>query len=166
MLSRRAAICSAIAMTFAATVPAVAHDAPRVETEVVTSDDTTLEVTHVLQLSTTQRLLYKAGIIETNDLSGLKARAQLALYTAERFELIADGETVPLNLLGAEIEGGHVYVYQTGEIAALPETWSARNAILRDLNPHFDNTINVPTSDGIRTIVFENSDLDAINSTS
>lgn len=166
MLTRRAAIYGAVALTFAAATPVLAHDAPRVETEVAFTAQNQLEVTHVLQLSTTQRLLFKAGIIEKDDLTGLKARAQLALYAAERFDIIADGETVSLDVLGAEIEGGHVYVYQIGDLAELPDVWEARNAILRDLNPRFDNTINVPTSQGIRTIVFDSSDIDAINSTS
>jgi len=166
MLNRRAAICGAIALTFVTTTPVLAHDAPRVETEIALTAEKQLEVTHVLQLSTTQRLLFKAGIIEKNDLTGLKARAQLAIYASERFDLLADGEKIPLELLGAEIEGGHVYVYQIGELEELPEVWSGRHAILRDLNPRFDNTINVPTSEGIRTIVFDGTDIDAIHSAS
>jgi hypothetical protein len=152
-------------LTFAIAPPVAAHDAPRVETEVTHRADGKLEVVHVLQLSAAQRLLHKAGVIASNDVSGLKARAQVALYSAKRFELIADNTTVTLNILGAEIGGGHLYVYQTGQLAALPKTWSARNAILRDLSPRFDNVINVPTLDGIQSIVFSGSDMDAINST-
>jgi len=139
-----------------------AHDAPRVETVVKLDESGELEVTHTLQLSAAQRLLFKAGIIDKNDMTGLRARAQAALYSSERFELMADGKTIPLEILGAELGGGHLYIYQTGSLDALPEKWSAKNSILRDLSPRFDNVINVPTEDGIRTIVFSGSDLDAI----
>ena len=167
MLSRRSILLTAIcAVSFACVTPAQAHKAPRVETEVTLSNTGELDITHILQLSAAQRLLYKAGIIETNDMTGLKARAQAALYSAERFKLKADGDSVPLSILGAEIIGGHLYIYQTGSLSALPKTWSAQNSILRDLNPQFDNIINVPTADGIRTIVFRDADLDLFQSPS
>ena len=107
-----------------------------------------------------RQLLFKAGVIEKNDMTGLRSRAQAALYSSERFELKADGDTIPLDILGAEVAGGHLYIYQTGTLEALPETWSAKNLILRDLSPRFDNVINVPTKDGIRTLVFSGSELD------
>lgn len=156
------AVC---AVSLASTSIAFAHDAPRVETQVTLNAAGELDVTHVLQLSAAQRLLFKAGVIDKNDMTGLKARAQAALYSSERFELKADGDTIPLDILGAEVAGGHLYVYQTGNLSALPETWSAQNSILRDLSPRFDNVINVPTEDGIQTIVFSGSDLNAVNST-
>ncbi len=164
MLSRRSILLTAICAVSLSSIPTFAHEAARVETEVTLKTDGGLEVIHTLQLSAAQRLLYKAKVIDKNDLTGLKARAQAALYTSERFELKADDKTIPLDILGAEIAGGHLYIYQTGTLSALPETWSAQNSILRDLSPRFDNLINVPTADGIRTIVFNGSDIDAVQS--
>lgn len=170
MTTRRAfltasAFVGAACLTLVSAPHAAAHDAPRVETEVTHRADGKLEVIHVLQLSAAQRLLHKAGVIQSNDISGLRARAQAALYASERFTLNADDRPVPLEILGAEVGGGHLYIYQTGQLATLPEKWSARNAILRDLSPRFDNVINVPTADGIRSIVFGGSDMDVVNST-
>lgn len=168
MLTRRGTF-AALSLLATATVvfasPAAAHDAPRVETEVSHRADGQLEVVHVLQLSAAQRLLHKAGIIESNDISGLRARAQAAIYSSKRFDLFADDVLVPLEILGAEVGGGHLYIYQTGTLATLPKTWSARNAILRDLSPRFDNVINVPTANGTQSIVFSGTDMDTINST-
>lgn len=163
MLSRRSTLLAALfAASLTIAAPAQPHDAPRVETVVEFKDSGELGVTHTLQLSAAQRLLFKSGIIDKNDMTGLKARAQAALYASERFELRADDEAVPLEILGAELGGGHLYIYQTGSLLALPDEWSAKNSILRDLSPRFDNVINVPTKDGIRTIVFSGSKLDAI----
>lgn len=165
MLSRRLfSLIAFCAVSWAPAFQALAHDAPRVETEVKLSQSGELDITHVLQLSAAQRLLFKAGVIDKNDMTGLRARAQAALYSAERFELRADGNTVPLDILGAEVAGGHLYIYQTGKLQAVPESWSAQNSILRDLSPRFDNVINVPTADGIRTIVFTGLELDAFQS--
>ena len=96
----------------------------------------------------------------------LRVRAQAALYASERFELNANGEPIKLDILGAEVAGGHLYIYQTGVLHEFPETWSARNSILRDLSPRFDNVVNVPTADGIRTIVFSGANIDSLNSPS
>jgi len=164
MLTRRSAFLGTIALTIWAAMPVAAHDAPRVETEITQSENHTLEIVHVLQLSSAQRLLHKAGIIKTNDITGLQARARAAIYSADRFDLYADNKKLPLEILGAEIEGGHLYIYQTSSLQTLPKNWSARNAILRDLSPRFDNIVNVPTADGVRTIVFGGTEIDAINS--
>ena len=94
------AVC---AVSLASTSIAFAHDAPRVETQVTLNAAGEVDVTHVLQLSAAQRLLFKAGVIDKNDMTGLKARAQAALYSSERFELKADGDTIPLDILGAEV---------------------------------------------------------------
>lgn len=166
MLNRRTfflAAFSAVSLTLAA--PVFAHEAARVETEIKLNSDGALDVTHVLQLSATQRLLFKAGVIEKNDMTGLKARAQAALYAAERFELMADAEPIELNILGVEVQGGHLYIYQTGVLSTAPKTWSARNSILRDLSPRFDNMVNVPSADGIKTLVFSGADIEGLETT-
>ena len=167
MLTRRQICLTALClMGLSVATPVTAHDAPRVETVVKLSADETVDVTHTLQLSATQRLLFKAGIIDKNDMTGLRSRAQAALYASERFELNANGEPIKLDILGAEVAGGHLYIYQTGVLHEVPETWSARNSILRDLSPRFDNVVNVPTADGIRTIVFSGANIDSLNSPS
>jgi len=167
MISRRQFCLASLCLAgLSVATPVAAHDAPRVETVVALNADETLDVTHTLQLSAAQRLLFKAGVIEKNDMTGLRARAQAALYAAERFELNANGERIELDILGAEVQGGHLYIYQTGVLHEFPENWSARNSILRDLSPRFDNVVNVPTADGIRTIVFSGSNIDSLNSPS
>lgn len=166
MLNRRSLILTAVfAVSFAATPSVLAHEAARVETEIKLGPNQTIDVTHVLQLSAAQRLLFKAGIIEKNDMTGLKVRAQAALYASERFELNANDEPIDLTILGAEVQGGHLYIYQTGVLSELPQNWSAKNSILRDLSPRFDNMVNVPTLDGIQTLVFSGSDIEGLETT-
>ncbi len=163
---RQACLFGLLALGLSVAAPAAAHDAARVETVITLSAPDALDVTHTLQLSAAQRLLCKAGVIDKNDMTGLKARAQAAIYASERFEIRADGDPISLEILGAEVLGGHLYIYQTGSIADLPKRWSARNSILRDLSPRFDNIVNVPTADGIRSIQFSGPNLDSIESPS
>lgn len=162
MLNRRQTLLSALCLIpVCAATSVAAHEAARVETEVKLSAQGIVNVTHVLQLSAAQRLLYKADEIDQNDMTGLRSRAQAALYASERFELFADDKLIPLNILGAEVHGGHLYIYQTGSLSSTPAKWSAKNSILRDLSPRFDNLINVPTANGIRTITFSGSEMDS-----
>ena len=165
MLSRRSFNLTALCAVSFTSLPVAAHEAARVETEVTLNANGGVEIIHVLQLSAAQRLLYKADVIDKNDLTGLKSRAQAALYASERFSLKADGNDIPLDILGAEVAGGHLYIYQTGTLSELPENWSAQNTILRDLSPRFDNLINVPTKDGIQTLVFRGSEIDTVQTT-
>jgi len=167
VLNRRQTCLAALCVLgLSVATPVAAHDAPRVETVVELNADESIDVTHTLQLSAAQRLLFKAGVIDKNDMTGLRARAQAALYASERFELNANGNRIELDILGAEVAGGHLYIYQTGFLHEFPESWSARNSILRDLSPRFDNVVNVPTSDGIKTIVFSGSNITSLNSPS
>jgi len=91
VLSRRSFNLTALCAVSFTSLPVAAHEAARVETEVTLNANGGVEIIHVLQLSAAQRLLYKADVIDKNDLTGLKSRAQAALYASERFSLKADG---------------------------------------------------------------------------
>ena len=157
--SRRTALLAAGLFSLSAALPVWAHTAPRVETSIVQTDDGALEVTHTLQLTAAQRLLHQAGVIAEPDLSSLRAQAKATLYTAENFSLVADGETVRLKPIGAEIIGSKVYVYQTGKLSALPNVWQVENTILRREDTHFHNAVNLPTPSGLQTLTFEGTEL-------
>ena len=90
-------------------------------------------------------------------------RAQLALYVEERFSLAAHedgqpGSRLPLELLGAELDGEFVLVYQefAGE---LPVALDIRNDILRDVFPSQVNHVNVATGGTVRSVTFSNDDV-------
>lgn len=96
-------------------------------------------------------------------LETLIGRAQLALYVEERFSLAAQaggqpGGRLPLELLGAELDGEFVLVYQefAGE---LPKSLAIRNDILRDVFPGQVNHVNVATDGPVRSVTFSNDDV-------
>ncbi|MGJ8559543.1 MAG: DUF6702 family protein [Litorimonas sp.] len=137
--TRRIVISGIAALSVAP--PAMAHRLARTETEIRILDDGTLSVIHVYHLQDAQSALFQAGLINEPDLSSLRARAKLALYTQEHFAIFANGVTAPLEIIGAEIEGDSVYIYQDGQIDAGALTIDAR--MLRDLIKNQSNSVNI-----------------------
>jgi hypothetical protein len=95
-------------------------------------------------------------------LDKLVGRAQLALYVEERFiiaELGDDGIGAPLDLelIGAEVDGESVLVYQEFK-GVLPGKFAIRNDILRDIFPEQINHVNIATGSDVRSLIFKGND--------
>jgi hypothetical protein len=94
--------------------------------------------------------------------SGDVGRAQLALYVEERFGIAGaangtPGDRLPLELIGAELDGEFVLVYQ--EYAGdLPGTIAIRDDILRDVFPDQVNHVNVAAAGEVRSVTFSEDD--------
>lgn len=142
------------ALTVAA--PAQTHRLARTETEIRITDDGAVSVIHVYHLQDAQSALFQAKLIDQPDLSSLRARAKLALYTQERFAIAAGDVTVPLEIIGAEIEGDSVYIYQEGQIGDGTLTIDAR--MLRDLIKNQSNSVNIVRNDQTTTLEFLGDD--------
>lgn len=80
-------------------------------------------------------------------------RAEFAAYVSEHFTLTLNGEALPLQLLGAELDGRHIWVYQ--EIA-LPKaelkTLSVRHDALMNIWPAQINVVNLEGRGPVRTL--------------
>ena len=95
-------------------------------------------------------------------LETLVGRAQLALYVEEHFKLAPSdggrpGDRLPLELIGAELDGEFVLVYQefTGE---LPAELAIRDDILRDVFPAQVNHVNLSSAGRVRSLTFGGDD--------
>ena len=98
----------------------------------------------------------------TISLDTLIGRAHLSLYVEERFLLatVEDGVVgapLDIELIGAELDGEFVLVYQElrGE---LPAMIAVRNDILRDALPEQVNHVNISVGNDVRTLRFEGDD--------
>ncbi len=119
----------------------------------------TLEVTHRLHMHDAEQALAQLGKLDRPDLSSLKARAIMALQIGEQFTLgQLDGSGIVLNILGAEINGAHIYVYQEAKLSAQPKGIIVDNQILHDIYPDQTNHVNVELSNQINSIVFLQGD--------
>jgi hypothetical protein len=152
--SRRIVIGGIAALAVA--VPASAHRLARTETEIRITPDGAVSVIHVYHLQDAQSALFQAGIIAKPDLSSLRARAKLALYTQDRFAIAANGIPATLDIIGAEIEGDSVYVYQDGVIGAGRLSIDAR--MLRDLLKAQSSSVNIIRDGKTLTLDFSGDD--------
>jgi hypothetical protein len=95
-------------------------------------------------------------------LDTLIGRAHLSLYVEERFLLAAVedgvvGEPLEIDLIGAELDGEFVLVYQEFK-GELPAMIAVRNDILRDALPEQVNHVNIAVRGDVRTLRFEDDD--------
>ncbi|MEM9169315.1 MAG: DUF6702 family protein [Pseudomonadota bacterium] len=157
----RALFIAVVALTAALTAgiagAARAHDADYALTSVAWNADAgSLEVIHRIH---THQAFDAAASTAGNDapatFNGTKSLAALGLYVEKRFELTdGAGAPIPLEFVGAEIEGDYVLVYQEAARDAPPATIRVRNDILADLRPRQINHVNVMLDGPKRTLVF------------
>jgi hypothetical protein len=118
-----------------------------------------VEIVHSLHWHDAELGLGGVGGNPQISLMTVEARARLALYVEERFA-IADAKTaspLTLELVGAELSGDYVLVYQ--ELAeALPDAIAVRHDVLRDVFPEQVNQVNLFLGDDVRTLVFAGDD--------
>ena len=87
---------------------------------------------------------------------------QLPIVAPEQFGIArvidgAIGPRLPLELLGAELEGDFVLIYQEyyGELSG---DIAVRNGILRDVFPEQVNHVNIAITDEVRSLTFSAKD--------
>lgn len=86
-------------------------------------------------------------------------RARFASYVHERFGLSGIGaELEPLTLVGAELDGDFLWVYQRTPEPEELQGLSVRFDALRDLWPEQVNTVNVERDGTVRTLTFRGKD--------
>ena len=85
-------------------------------------------------------------------------QAEFANYVVERFALLnAQGQSLPLKLVGYETEGKHFWVYQETTTPPALEGLSIQHDVLRDLWPAQVNTLNVEGKGQVKTLTFSDA---------
>lgn len=144
---------------FVACGQAVAHQQKIAITTVLFNPRTeNIEIMHRFNLHDAEHAV-KAMFKKTADiLDDKETQARFARYVANRFVLFnAQNDSLPLNLVGFEVEGKHFWVYQeTAQPPAL-EGLQIRHDALRDLWPEQVNTINVEGNGDLKTLTFTDS---------
>ncbi len=161
MLTRRKTlhIMSGAALGAALPLSAVAHREKKTLTTIEwNADKKMLYVIHSYHLHDAETALADKGIIETADLFSLKARAQLALYTAKNFSLSTAGKKIDLDILGAETEAKTAYVYQQAKLSSAPKELVISAKMLRDIIPGQLNNVDVNLEGEIRSVQFRKNE--------
>ncbi len=101
----------------------------------------------------------RLGKLDKPDLTSLRARANLALYVQERFTLShLNGEIIPLNIIGAEIDGAYAYVYQDVALSAVPNGIEVENTLLQDIYLNQTNLVNITLGAELKSLTFFTGD--------
>ena len=121
-------------------------------------DDGMLYVIHSYHLHDAESALAAKGIISKPDLTSLRARARLALYTQDKFSLFANGQDIELEILGAETEGRTIYVYQEARLDKAPMELIVSASMLREIIPGQLNNVDVTLTQTLRSVQFKDGD--------
>ncbi|HFB54593.1 MAG TPA: hypothetical protein ENJ46_01605 [Hellea balneolensis] len=115
----------------------------------------TLEVTHRFHLHDAEVALSQLGKLDKPDLTPLRARANLALHTYEQFKISTlEHDPLELDIIGVEIDGSYVFVYEEIALKQPPQGLIVENEILHDVYLDQINTVNIAISDHVKTLTF------------
>lgn len=144
-LERRSVLILLTGGGLAAASGAFAHRAKRALTTVTWNARTqTLEVVHRLHAHDAQQALMSVSGLAHPVLSELEPRARLALYVEKNFVLThGDGAPLALKLIGAQLDGDHVLVFQEAVLDAVPEGIGVYSTILQDVFPAQVNDVKI-----------------------
>lgn len=159
-LTRRSAAIGIAAVCAAQPMLAHAHREKATVSKIEWSEkDGFLYVTHIFHIHETEVSLFKAGITQSAKFESLRARAQLALYVQDAFKLASlKGDSIELEVLGAEIEGRDVYVYQQVELPQAPDGLIIDCNLLRKFVPSQINHVDVNLAGQTRSLAFRGED--------
>jgi hypothetical protein len=141
-------------------LPAFAHRQKLTFTEISYNDSAhLLEVSHRIHLDDAEDAMAITGITDAPDLTSLRARALFALYVEAQFSIKITDASIALELLGAQIEGHYIYVYQQAEMLTAPAgPLLIKCEILRALFSDQSNHVNIALGDSVKTLTFSRND--------
>jgi len=151
--SRAAAILAVILVTSLS----LAHEQKDALTDVLYNERTgNLEIAHRLSLHDAEHTVQKTTGLRADLTQSQEAREAFAQYVASHFSLTRGNKSVlDLDLVGQEIDGGYLWVYQETKIPAPTNSpFEIQNTILLDIVKDQTNTVNVRFRKKVSTFVF------------
>lgn len=156
-MDRRAVLAALSVTVLALTGGGVsAHQQKAALTEIVFNSRTgNIEVAHRFVMHDAEHAVRVELGIGGDLYASSKTRSAFAAYVAERFELSGpDGAALPLTVLGAEISGGYLWVYQETPAPEHLDALSVRHDALRDVWSDQVNRVNVKYGGKVKTLIF------------
>ncbi len=93
---------------------------------------------------------------QANIIASENTRQAFSQYVSERFSILdQNGKRLELTLLGPEIDGGSIWVYQEIPIPADLQSMTIRHNALRDIWREQVNRVNVEYNKTTRTLIFQ-----------
>ena len=159
MISRRYFLRLTGVSVALAAAPALAHRQPVTVTTIEPLANGRLGITHRLHAHDAVRILALDPTISQPELVGLKARAKVALYVSKRFLITTDPARpepvlVKADIIGAEIEGDYLFIYQEVDQPADGESWHVESSILAEIDTGWLNHVNFEIDDAVTSLTF------------
>jgi len=93
---------------------------------------------------------------QANIIASENTRQAFSQYVSERFSILdQDGELLELTLLGSEIDGGSIWVYQETPIPTDLQSMTIRQNALRDIWREQVNRVNIERNKATQTLIFQ-----------
>ncbi len=139
--------------------PSAAHQ-QKLAISTITINERTerMEIMHQIPVHDAEHALRARGRSSADIIGNEESRNAFAEYVASRFELRIDGETAELTYIGAEIDGGSLWVYQEAPVPAAGASIMVNSQILTDIWSRQENRVNFTRGTNARTLVFRVND--------
>lgn len=156
---RSLALWLAVLLAIPLAEPAAAHQQKITLSSVAHNESTgLLEVIHRVPLHDAEHALEVQGVRAPDIVNDLDSRRAVARYVASRFSVAHKGKPIAFTLLGTEIEGGRLVVYQEAPSPGAGVELTIRSQILTDVWARQENRVNLGYGTQVDTLVFANGD--------
>lgn len=147
-----------IALMATAGFPAAAHQQKAALTKVLFNQRTgQLDVMHRFYLHDAEHAVKKLFDRNADMLNSTDTQQAFSDYVAARFSLLHQQQSLPLELVGFEVDGKFFWVYQQIAIPESVTSLTVRHDALRDIWPQQVNLVNFEGKETIRSLNFEGS---------
>lgn len=146
-------------LMLALAVPAAAHQQKAAITTVEHNPRTSMiEVVHTIPLHDAEHALRHRGKKGADLLGDVESRREFARYAVERFSIATGGRELDLTLLGTEVAGNSLIVFQEGPSPGVGVELTIQAQVLTDIWLRQTNSVNVGRGTSPQTLVFRGGD--------
>lgn len=153
------ALCLLLVLSLVPAQPGQAHQQKITLSSIAHNESTgLLEVEHRVPLHDAEHALQAQGVRAPDIINDLESRRAVARYVASRFWIWYADKPVEFTLLGTEIDGGRLVVYQQAPSPGAGAQLSIRSQILSDVWQRQENRVNLGVGTEVDTLIFHHGD--------
>ncbi|MEO9599786.1 DUF6702 family protein [Parasphingorhabdus sp.] len=140
-------------------VPTMAHQ-QKIAISTISHNPLTnlLEVVHRVPLHDAEHALKSRGAKASDIVTDIETRRMFARYVGDRFSISREVGAVDLLLLGSEIEGGYIYIYQEAASPGPGEELLIFSGIMTDIWSRQESRVNIGLGPNVDTLIFQPGD--------